>query len=122
MTRTVGTHKGFAFDYEKRRAVNTLRALHHEARVPLDPDAIKAYALTLGWREKDARQLAKIAEGVVEGRRFMGVGGMIRRDPEVERRTVEMWRRDLEEGTRLSSGYRLARNWRAPEHPARPAN
>jgi hypothetical protein len=95
MTRTTGTHKGFAFDYEKGWAVRTLRALHHAAGISMDPEEVEAYALTLGWRVKDARELGTMTARVQEGKNFMSVGRkMIRRDPDVERRTVEMWRKD----------------------------
>jgi hypothetical protein len=89
--------QGFHAGPDKKRAVETLRALHHEAAEPFDPAAIRMWAeADGGWSLPDARNLGRIARGVLLGRKFRGAyNRAILRDPTAEQAMVTGWRDTL---------------------------
>jgi hypothetical protein len=93
-------HKGFAFPYEKQRAIHVLRALTHAAHETLDSSRVEEWATEAGFELRDARTLADYAQrvGVERDRRppFRDEAGRpIYRDRDREQRMIDAWREEL---------------------------
>jgi hypothetical protein len=97
LRRLCNQRKGFHAGVEKKLAVETLRALHHSAEEGFTPAAIRSWAeFAGGWSSVNARNLGRIAEGVLMGRQFRGAyNKQIIRDSAHEQAMVARWRQAL---------------------------
>jgi hypothetical protein len=91
------THKGFAFDPERERAVKVFGALRL-AGEPFDPGEVWVWGATHGFRPKDADMMREYARRAIEGGGTRTVSGhAIRVDRVQADRMVEHWRREIDE-------------------------
>jgi hypothetical protein len=98
LAQRASKHKGFIGAPERTLAIRYLRALLNEAGQAFDPEEVEVWAATHGWAAKGAKDLGKLAEGVLEGRQFRDWDRRaIGENPEQERQMVEYWRAKLEE-------------------------
>jgi hypothetical protein len=88
-------HKGFAFDDERRHAVQTFGALHLADEL-FDPEEVYVQGATGGYRPKDAKMLEEYARRAIEGRGTRTVGRQaIRVDRVQAAAMVKHWRSKL---------------------------
>jgi hypothetical protein len=69
LTESVNLSTGLSHPSDKRDAVWTFRLLS-QASILVDPVSVEARAVQLGWRAKDAAELAEVAAGVRDGKRY----------------------------------------------------
>jgi hypothetical protein len=82
LTRTVNLGTALSNSMDKTAAVSYLRALER-AGYKWSPEDILAWAMGHGWSNRGAQELADVARGVKEGRRFQVIKGALRSDPEL---------------------------------------
>lgn len=68
LTLTINHNNTIAAGYEKDDVVSVLLALH-DARIPMDSDAMQGWALAHGWSGKNPSLLAKYVEDISGGKR-----------------------------------------------------
>jgi hypothetical protein len=93
---TISVNLGTALSnpMDRTMAVHSLRALQ-KARYNWTPEDILAWALGHGWTNRGAQELAAVARGVKEGRRFQIDKGM-----RPERDLIAYWKAEVEKGKR----------------------
>jgi hypothetical protein len=68
LTLTINHNNTISAGFEKDTVVSTLLALH-DARIPMDGEAMQAWALTHGWSGKNPQRLAKYVQDINAGKR-----------------------------------------------------
>jgi len=68
LTLTINHNNTISAGFEKDTVVSTLLALH-DARLPMDGEAMQAWALTHGWSGKNPQRLAKYVQDINAGKR-----------------------------------------------------
>jgi hypothetical protein len=68
LTLTINHNNTISAGFEKDAVVSTLLALH-DAHIPIDGEAMQAWALTHGWSGKNPQRLATYVQDVGAGKR-----------------------------------------------------
>lgn len=68
LTLTINHNNTISAGFEKDQVVGVLLALH-DARIPMDGDAIQGWALANGWSGKNPERLAKYVSEIKAGKR-----------------------------------------------------
>ncbi|MDV2474330.1 hypothetical protein F8M49_00990 [Rhodococcus zopfii] len=68
LTRTVNHNNTISAGFEKDQVVGVLLALR-DARVPMDADAMRGWALAHGWLDKNPARLAQYVHDINVGKR-----------------------------------------------------
>lgn len=86
LTNSVNLSTGLGHPSDKESAIGMFRILKAEGE-PFDPEQIRAWAVRNGWKPRDARDLAKLAEKFKAGKQVRGGKRKMWRDD-----VIEIWR------------------------------
>lgn len=79
---------------DKRRAINAFKALRMHG-IPFDPALVRSTAITIGWMPDAAERLAKIAQGIAEGRALRGGDRLTKAEAKQLLALFESWDKDV---------------------------
>jgi hypothetical protein len=94
LTRSVNLSTALSNPMDKTMAVTNLRVLQRAGYKWTAAD-ILAWAMGNGWSNRGAQELADVARGVKEGRRFQVIKNMLRSDSEL----IAYWKEQAEKKT-----------------------